>query len=153
MNTVIESERLRVFPASREQMEDAVASEADIDLKKAYTEMLQGCLQYPDQWDWYAMWMIELLDGTHIGDLCFKGLKADGIVEIDYGILETYQNRGYATEAVEAAVEWVLAQPSVCRMEAETDPDNLASQKVLEKCGFIPTGTTGEEGPRFFKVS
>ena len=41
--------------------------------------MLEGCLKYPEQWDWYAMWMIELNDGTHIGDLCFKGLDPDAI--------------------------------------------------------------------------
>lgn len=34
-------------------------------------------------------------------------------------------------------------------VEAETAPDNKASQRVLEKCGFVPDGTTGEEGPRF----
>ena len=27
--------------------------------------------------------------------------------------------------------------------------DNIVSQKVLAKCGFNPTGTIGEEGPRF----
>ncbi len=32
---------------------------------------------------------------------------------------------------------------------AETEPGNIASQRVLEKAGFIPTGTNGEEGPRF----
>ena len=33
--------------------------------------------------------------------------------------------------------------------KAETDPDNVASQKVLNKCGFEPNGKIGEEGPRF----
>lgn len=28
------------------------------------------------------------------------------------------------------------------------DPENKASQRVLEKCGFVPDGT-GKEGPRF----
>lgn len=32
---------------------------------------------------------------------------------------------------------------------AEKDPDNAASQRVLEKCGFKATGEIGEEGPRF----
>ncbi len=150
---MIQTKRLVLYPASREQMENAIASATDGELGKAYAEMLEGGLQHPDQWAWHAMWMIELPDGTHVGDLCFKGLGADGTVEIGYGILETYQNRGYATEAVAVAVEWALAQPAVCRVEAETDPDNRASRKVLEKCGFIPTGTTGEEGPRFFKIS
>ena len=148
---MIETKRLRIYPASREQMEAFIAAEMDADLKKAYTEMLEGCLLYPDQRQWYAMWMIELLDGTHIGDLCFKGLDANGIAEIGYGILEDYQGQGYATEAVSAAVNWALQQSAVTRVEAETEPDNRASQRVLEKCKFLPSGIVGEEGPRFFR--
>ena len=145
-----ETKRLRIFPAGREQMEAFIASETDADLKTAYTEMLEGCLRNPDQWEWYTMWMIELRVGTHIGDLCFKGLDANGVVEIGYGILEEYQGQGYATEAVGAAVDWALYQPGVTRVEAETAPDNRSSQRVLEKCGFLPSGTLGEEGPRYF---
>lgn len=71
--------------------------------------------------------------------------------EIGYGILEDHQGQGYATEAVDAAVRWALNQPSVHRVEAETEPENRASRRVLEKCAFLPTGTVGEEGPRFFR--
>ena len=35
------------------------------------------------------------------------------------------------------------------RVEAETDPENTASQSVLRRCGFVMTGDFGEEGPRF----
>ena len=150
---MIETNRLRIYPAAREQMEAFIAAETDAELKIAYTEMLDGCLRHPDQWEWYAMWMIELRDGTHIGDLCFKGLGANGTVEIGYGVLEEYQGQGYAAEAVDAVVVWALNQPNVTRVEAETAPDNRASQRVLEKCGFLPSGTIGEEGPRFFKTA
>jgi ribosomal-protein-alanine N-acetyltransferase len=34
-------------------------------------------------------------------------------------------------------------------IEAETAPENIASKRVLEKCGFIANGKIGEEGPRF----
>ena len=37
------------------------------------------------------MWMIEKTDGTHVGDLCFKGLKENGNPEIGYGILDEFQ--------------------------------------------------------------
>ena len=111
--------------------------------------MLEGCLRHPDQWDWYAMWMIEKTDGTHIGDLCFKGLREDGIAEIGYGILEEYQGQGYATEAVQAACKWAFGYAEVKSLEAETDAENAASQRVLEKCSFRPNGIIGEEGPRF----
>jgi len=62
--------------------------------------MLEGCLAHPGEWDWYAMWMIEKSDGTHIGDLCFKGIEAGRNPEIGYGILEEYRGQGFATEAV-----------------------------------------------------
>ena len=150
---IIETKRLKIYPAAQEQMEAFIAAEADAELKKAYAEMLEGCLRHPEQWQWYAMWMIELWDRTHIGDLCFKGLEANGVAEVGYGILEEYQGQGYAAEAVGAAVIWALKQPDVTCVEAETAPDNLASQRVLEKCGFLPSGTVGEEGPRFFMAS
>ena len=41
---MIETEQLRIYPAMKEQMEVFIAAEADVELKKAYTEMLEGCL-------------------------------------------------------------------------------------------------------------
>jgi len=147
----LETKRLSIHIASREEMADLIAQETDDDLRGAYQEMLQGCLDHPEQWEWYAIWMIEDKSGTRVGDLSFKGLEPDGSAEIGYGILEPHQGKGFATEAVDAAVSWALTQPGVRRVEAETDPDNEASQRVLEKCGFTPTGEVGEEGPRFVR--
>lgn len=105
---LIETKRLRIFTASQEEMQCLIDQQTNADLKAAYQEMLQGCLDHPEHWEWYAVWIIERKDNTHIGDLSFKGLKEDGSVEIGYGILEDYQNSGYATEAVAAAVDWAL---------------------------------------------
>ncbi len=130
-------------------METIISSETNAELKAAYSEMLDGCLQNPDQWEWYAIWIIELSDGTHIGDLCFKGLDSNGVAEIGYGILEECQGQGYATEAVKAALRWAFQNPNVTAIEAETDADNAASKRVLEKCGFVANGIIGKEGPRY----
>lgn len=146
---MIETNRLKIYAASQENMVAFIEAQTVEILKSAYTEMLNGCLANPDQWDWYAIWMIELKDGTHIGELCFKGLSADGIAEIGYGISEEYQNKGYATEAVKGVLEWAFSRPEVTAVEAETDPDNTASKRVLEKCGFALNGVIGEEGPRW----
>lgn len=146
--TVIETERLTVYPASDEQMKKAISEETDPELKKAYTEMLQGCVLNPGMREWYAMWMIEQKDGTPTGDLCFKGLE-NGVTETGYGILNEYQGKGYATEAVKAALSWAFSQADVVEIEAETEINNFASQRVLYKCGFTKNGKTGEEGPRF----
>jgi RimJ/RimL family protein N-acetyltransferase len=146
---MIETNRLKLYAASQGEMETFIEAQTVDVLKAAYTEMLNGCLNHPDQWDWYAIWMFELKDGTHIGELCFKGLSADGIAEIGYGISDQYQNNGYAAEAVRAVLEWAFSHPEVIAVEAETVPDNIASKRVLEKCGFALNGIIGEEGPRW----
>jgi len=149
---MIETKRLRLYPATREQMEAFIAAERDDELRAAYTQMLDGCLRDSAQWDWYAMWMIERADGAHVGDLCFKGLAPDGVAEIGYGILDEHQGQGYATEAVAAALDWAFAHPDVTAIEAEAEAENAASLRVLAKCGFVPNGTIGEEGTRFTRA-
>ena len=147
----IESSRLFFYPASNGEMKELIANEKDPDLRKAYSEMLQGCLEHPEDRIWYAVWNMELKDrpGIVIGNFSFKGLDPDGMVEIGYGLYDGYCGNGYMTEAVGKISEWALTRPGVTRVEAETEPDNTASQKVLAGAGFVPTGTTGEEGPRF----
>ena len=114
--------------------------------------MLDGCLAHPDQWLWYTPWLIVLKDGTLVGDICFKGLGDNGTVEIGYGINPPHEGQGYATEAVDTMVRWAFGPPGVTRVEAETEPGNAASRRVLAKCGFTPTGTLGAEGPRFVRL-
>ena len=69
---IIETNRLTIHVASEQEMTAHIAGQTDEILIQAYKEMLQGCLDHPEEWNWYAIWMIELKDGTHIGDLCFK---------------------------------------------------------------------------------
>lgn len=146
---MIETENLKIYAASQNEMEKFIELQTNEVLKSAYTEMLNGCIENPEQWEWYAIWMIELKDGTHIGEMCFKGLDSNGVVEIGYGIMEQYQEHGYATEAVKAISAWAFQEPKVTVIEAEIDSKNIASKKVLEKCGFVFTGKNGKEGPRY----
>ena len=149
---MIETERLKIYAASKEQMEAFIAAQTIDVLKEAYSEMLNGALTHPEQWEWYAIWMIELKDGTHVGELCFKGIDESGSTETGYGIAEDYQNCGYATEAVNAVVDWALEQNAINCVTAEVDKENIASIRVLEKSGFELTGRTGEEGPIYCKT-
>lgn len=147
---IIKTERLKICLASDDEMRSLIENETDQGLKAAYTEMLDLSIKYPENRKWYAVWFIKLNNGTRIGDLCFKGLSQDGKVEIGYGLLPEYFGNGYATEAVLAAVKWAASQEGVKVIEAETDADNKASQRVLYKVGFLPTGEIGQEGPRFY---
>ncbi len=149
---MIETSRLKIYAASEEQMRDFIASQTCETLKIAYTEMLNGSKANPDKWEWYAIWMIELKDGAHIGELCFKGLSQEGVAEIGYGILDDHQGHGYATEAISALVEWALHQHGVICIKAEIEEHNIASERVLEKTRFSKTGEKGEEGPIFVRL-
>lgn len=146
---IIETERLSLRVASDKEMKDLIGRQSDEILKTAYTEMLDGCIRCPEDRIWYAVWMISLKNGVCVGDLSFKGPALGGAVEIGYGIDEEYRGNGYASEAVKAAAVWAMTQNGVTRVEAETDPENTASQRVLAKAGFTATGGYGEEGPRF----
>lgn len=146
---MVKTRRMTIRIASDGQMRELIEKETDPELKKAYGEMLALCIANPNQRQWYAAWFLELQDGERVGDLCFKGLSPDGMVEIGYGLLPEYWGNGYATEAVKAMVDWALRQPGVQRIEAETEREKRASRRVLEKSGFFPTGEKGEEGPRF----
>ncbi len=152
---MITIKRLILSAATDEEMEQMLASESDEEMKAAYAEMLNGCRKYPEARIWYALWLMKLADAPDeaIGSLCFKGISSDGIVEIGYGIKPAYEGQGYTSEAVNALAHWAMMQPGVKRVEAETDPGNIPSQKVLRNAGFVPAGETGEEGPRFALTS
>ena len=148
---MIRTKRLNIYPASNEQMESLISSQTIPELKEAYQEMLDGCLSHPDQLEWYAAWNVELNDESKavVGNLSFKGLGADGVLEIGYGMNSEYEGQGLMTEAVSAVVRWAAAQEGVRLIEAETEESNIASKRVLEKAGFIPNGKMGDEGPRY----
>ena len=148
---MIITERMKIYPISIEKMKEIVETEKNEILKIAYKEMLDGCLNYPENYIWYTLWFMELkdLENEIIGTLSFKGIDDKGIVEIGYGINEGYENKGYMTEAVRAIVKWTSEQPNVKQIEAEAEENNYASIRVLEKCNFVPNGKIGEEGIRF----
>jgi RimJ/RimL family protein N-acetyltransferase len=82
-----------------------------------------------------------------IGGCGFKGLPdPSGMVEVGYSVLEEYQHRGYASEAIGALIDWAFAQPGVRRVVAETYPELIGSIGVLRKLGFRRIGDGSEPG-------
>lgn len=146
---VIKTKRMMLQPMSDEEIEELIAATESDELRAAYEEMLSGCKSDIANRIWFAPWRMTLKDdNTYIGDLAFKGPVRENVVEIGYGILPEYEGKGYTTEAVQAMTQWAFGNSGVVFVEAETAPDNKASQRVLEKCGFKPDGE-GKEGPRF----
>ncbi len=91
----------------------------------------------------YGVWlMIRTDDSTLVGDLGFggkpqpQGALAQDTLEIGYEVLTAYRNQGYATEAVEALVNFAFTQLEVLRIIAHTPENHLASIRVVEKLGM-----------------
>lgn len=76
-----------------------------------------------------------LVDGTIAGSIARFVLFGD--TEITYWIDKKYWGKGIASTALQQLLSTEPTRPIFGR----TAFDNIGSQKVLEKCGFIKTGT------------
>jgi ribosomal-protein-alanine N-acetyltransferase len=86
-----------------------------------------------------------------VGSIVFHGRPgADGVCEVGYGIEESSQGNGYATEALSACLTWALEQPECRVIRAETTGWHKGSMRVLEKVGMRVVGE--HEVPRTGKV-
>ncbi len=85
-------------------------------------------------------------DARVVGSVVFHGQPGDdGIAEVAYGVEESSQGQGYATEAVTACVEWALGQRDVRAVRAATLAWHRASLRVIEKVGMVKVGVRDHE--------
>jgi RimJ/RimL family protein N-acetyltransferase len=56
---------------------------------------------------------------------------------IGYGLVPEWRGRGYATRSVRLVADWAMRHVGVVRVIAGTAADNAASQRVLERAGFV----------------
>lgn len=57
--------------------------------------------------------------------------------EIGYMLLPEYHGKGIIPEAVNRLIAYGFDDLKLHSIEAVIDPENLASEKVLQKCGFV----------------
>ena len=88
-------------------------------------ERTDGPLVYP----------ILLKDKTNIGYVQAVP-TGGGVWEIGYHIAKQFTGKGYATEAVTAFLPVIMKQLGIQKIYGICDAENVASCKVLEKCGF-----------------
>ncbi len=78
--------------------------------------------------------------GFHEGPTCASPSGAALSPEIGYWLARTFWGRGFATEALLAALPWAAASWGRRAVAAGHFADNPASGRVLEKAGFLHTG-------------
>lgn len=64
----------------------------------------------------------------------------EGVAGIGYWIVPSFRRRGIASRAISLMTTWGLSSGSFARIEAWVEPDNRASQRVLEINGYLLEG-------------
>jgi ribosomal-protein-alanine N-acetyltransferase len=77
--------------------------------------------------------------------------EAPDRLALGYSVLDEYQRRGLATEAVSALVEFGFEDQGIDRIVAYTYPSFTASRRVLAKSGFVLVGAGSEPGTIAFE--
>jgi RimJ/RimL family protein N-acetyltransferase len=60
--------------------------------------------------------------------------------ETGYWLAGPARGNGYMSRAVRLLAAWVFEELQLARLELRTDPENVASQGVAERCGFRREG-------------
>ena len=78
-------------------------------------------------------------DGSVLGRFNLTQIK-DGTAELGYRVAERAAGRGVATSAVLELCRLAPSRHGIRRLRAATNTDNVASQRVLAKAGFVKVG-------------
>ncbi|SFD49929.1 GNAT family N-acetyltransferase [Spirosoma endophyticum] len=151
---MIETARLTLIPLTLNQLQlyvtDNYRLEQVLGLKKKHREVVEPMVSIVTYFTiprlkdpandplFHTMWMaIDREKQCFVAEAKFKGEPDEtGTVEIGYGTYPALQRKGYMSEMVAGLVQWAGQQPDVLRVVADTETENVASQKVLEKNEF-----------------
>ena len=83
--------------------------------------------------------MLVAEDGSVLGRFNLYDLE-DGTAELGYRVAQHAAGRGVATATVRELCQLAAARHGLRTLRAATSHENVASQKVLAKAGFVPVG-------------
>ena len=75
-----------------------------------------------------------------IGDIWVYLIENDRMASVAVRLSSSYQGKGYGTEALSAITKFCFENTELKRLWTEVDTRNIASQKMLEKCGYMREG-------------
>jgi RimJ/RimL family protein N-acetyltransferase len=159
---VIETERLRLrghgladFAPSSAMWADPVVTRHIGGRPLSAEESWNRLLRYVGHWTLlgFGYWVVEeKTTGSLIGEIGFADYKRDmqpplsGKPEIGWVLATQFHGKGYATEAVRAAVAWGDQHFGTSQTACIIDPENLASIRVAEKCGYRKSQVASYKG-------
>ncbi|MEV0374582.1 GNAT family N-acetyltransferase [Streptomyces sp. NPDC050636] len=86
---------------------------------------------------WGVFVLTDATTGTALGSIGFHSPPDDaGWVEIGYDLSPSARGAGWATDAARLLAGWAADRPEVGTVCALAEPENVPSQRVLERAGF-----------------
>ncbi|MFI1990045.1 GNAT family N-acetyltransferase [Actinoplanes sp. NPDC020271] len=83
------------------------------------------------------MVIVDTATGVRVGEIgLYYQEPPTAQAMIGYSMLQAFRGRGLVTRAAKLLALWVFAETGVARLIAGTLPENVGSQRVLEKAGF-----------------
>jgi ribosomal-protein-alanine N-acetyltransferase len=106
-------------------------------IEEAETLIINSIQSFTDRAALY--WAIALRESDEfIGSAGYWRIWKENLrAEIGYQLLPEFQRKGYMYEALRAVISFGFDEYNLHSVEADTDPRNTASIKVLEKFGFV----------------
>ncbi|TFW32327.1 GNAT family N-acetyltransferase [Massilia horti] len=116
------------------------SSEPWVDLSQAHQQIERDLRDYAEGVS--ARLAVQLLEsGEVIGNVSLYAISDQNRrCEIGYMLSKSYQGYGYMTEALRAVIGYAFSSLSLNRIEADTDPRNERSCRLLERLGFQREG-------------
>jgi ribosomal-protein-alanine N-acetyltransferase len=137
---VLETERLVLRQLDQDDLRDITAWEEVTSAQNndvASQEFLDYCFrEYRERG--IGPWGIQLKEtGAIVGncgfpDIIFKKLCG----EVNYYIASRHRGKGLAPEALQALLLWGFREIGLTRIQARCEPDNLSSERVMQKAGM-----------------
>jgi ribosomal-protein-alanine N-acetyltransferase len=87
----------------------------------------------------FCFWAVTEKESERLIGSCGLAYQLDGGLPIEFGytLARAYWGRGLATEAAGACLRYVFENLPLAEIHASVDSRNVASQRVLEKVGFV----------------
>jgi RimJ/RimL family protein N-acetyltransferase len=139
----LEDEAVLLRPFERGDVPAIVAACQDPEIPRwtsvpsPYTE--SDALAWLESTEEESFAVVDRSSGELLGSIGVR-FPDDGIAEVGYWIAKEARGRGVATRALVLVAGWVFENDEVGRFQLRADTENVASQRVAEKAGFVREG-------------
>ncbi|MCI5598247.1 MAG: GNAT family N-acetyltransferase [Ruminococcus sp.] len=141
----IETERLIICEFTVDMAEDVHKNSLDDDNRRFVPDEVFETVEIAKETVEFLIGQYDSDDGPFVYPIITKKNENIGYVqlvkiqegwEVGYHIAKKYTSKGYATEAVKAFLPYIAEKMNLEKIWGICLKDNVASAKVMEKCGF-----------------